>query len=86
MVKALFAVTGFDTQSDGTWRPFLQIWQGPNNGFNVTPDVFFNENTLATTVNATCHAFVEQYIQYTWGVQFNPLFDRVRMLNPVSLV
>jgi hypothetical protein len=85
-VKALFAVTGYEPETDGTWRAYLHIWSGANSVVNQINDSYFSGTTLASTVNAALHGFVEGYIQAEWSVEFNPLTDSVKMLNPVSLV
>ena len=84
-VKALFAVTSYEPQTDGTWYVKLQIWSGVNTAANVQNDEPFSSGALATTVNSSLRTFVENYIQDAWEVSFNPLLDSVRMLNPVGL-
>jgi len=83
--KALFAISGYEPSGD-VYRCRLDIWTSQNNAVNVLNDTDFDANTLATSVNASLHGFVEGYIQDQWSEEFNPLVDHVKMLNPVSLV
>jgi len=85
-VKAVFAIEQFEPQSDGSYYTRLMIFSGANNSENVQNDQAFAPTALASTVNAALHGFVEEYIQSEWEVDFNPLLDSVKMLNPVSLV
>lgn len=85
-VKAMFAVNGFEPESDGTYRVNMHIWSGAHHTPSVTNDAYFTPTTLAATVNASLQGFVEGYIQSEWEVSFNQLMDSVKMLNPISLL
>jgi hypothetical protein len=84
-VKALCAVVGVEPDANLTYKVKLNIWDNANNVV-VVNDAAFPSSSLASTVNASLRDFVEAYIQEEWAVEFNPLTDSVKLVNPISLL
>lgn len=84
-VKALVYISGVAPETDDTYKLNLKIWSGVNFA-EVPNDVFFEPTTLSATVNSSVKGFAEGYIQEEWDVEFNAMFDSVKLINPVSLL
>lgn len=84
-VKALAFISGPAPETDDTYKLNVKIWSGVNYA-EVPNDVFFEPTTSSAAVNASIKGFVEDYIQDQWSVEFNPLLDSVKLINPVSLI
>jgi hypothetical protein len=84
-VKALAWIEVPAPESDGTYRISLKIYAGANYA-EVLNDEYFTPSALATTVNGALRTFVETYIQSEWAVEFNPMMDSVKLMNPLGLL
>jgi len=85
MVKAMFAVTKFEPETDRTYRVRMSIWTDANNASDVLNDEYFPSGGVRATVDASLTTFVKGYIQREWGVDFDPDLDSVEFLNPDGL-
>jgi hypothetical protein len=57
---------------------------------NMTVGLFtgnFDSDTVtALTLNTAVHDAAVSHLESQWGVEFNPLLDTIRIMNPVNLI
>jgi hypothetical protein len=80
-LKATGIVTGYDRQSNDTFRVRLDIYSGEDNASGVLADPPFVTGDSESAVNTALVAFVRLYSETAWSVVFG-LSDLIKIINP----
>lgn len=80
-LKATGIITGYDRQSDDTFRVRMDIYAGVSSVTGVLADPPFATGVTAAAVNAALVAFVRAYCEVEWAVVFG-LSDLIKIINP----
>lgn len=83
--KAIFAITGYEPETDLTFRVHLHIWAVDHDAVNVLNTTYFSPTDTSAVINASLEAFVKAYAISEWDTVFGML-DNTKLLNPVSLI
>lgn len=84
-IKATVAITGFEPQSDNTYRINLRVWSGAQTAL-VLCETYFPISAISLTVNNGIKTFVTDYILDAWGIIVTPIVDSIQIVNPISLL
>jgi len=85
-VKAYAMIQGFEPQSNGELKFSLIV--STANGSNIalaTTDAV-NPELSGALINGAIKAYVQNYAENEWDVEFTPIVDSVLLVNGVNVV